>query len=316
MTQPWPDRVDVDVGGHVVALSTLGKVLWPAAGFTKGGMIEYYRAIAPVLLPHLEGRPLTLARYPDGVDQDGWYQTRCPHPPPWIRTCPVPSPSGRGDGRDYCLVNETAALLWAVNLDAIELHPLLARTEDLEQPTAVVFDLDPGWASGLVACCRLALRIRALLGDMGLSARAKTSGWNGLHVFAPVKEATYRQTKGLARAVAKVLASEIPELAVDRSALELRTERVFVDWSQNDFSKSIVAPYSLRARPYPTVSMPLHWQEVEDAVSRSDASELYFAPEEASARVERYGDLFLSVLGPGANVPDGAVQALVGPLRR
>jgi bifunctional non-homologous end joining protein LigD len=262
-----------------VALTSLDRVLWPQAGFTKGDMVAYYDAVAPALLEHIAGRALTLGRFPGGVDAPGFAQTECRGRPDWMRTRAIALRDGRV--REYCVVDDARALRWVANQSAIELHPFLAR-ERHDEPTHVVFDLDPGPGTGLADCCRIALRLRDLLAGLGLAAVAKSSGSAGLHVLVPLNRPhDYGQTKRFARAVAERLAAEDSERVTARTRRADRRGRVFVDWLGNDPSRSTIAAWSLRATDLPTVSMPLRWEEVErgeglvvlagDALRRLDA---------------------------------------------
>jgi bifunctional non-homologous end joining protein LigD len=289
--------VRVEIGRRVLSLSNLDKVLWPEAGFTKGQMIAYYRAVAPALLPHLAGRPVTLKRYPDGVDGWCWFQTRCPSPPAWLRTHRVPSTADADRVFDYCGIEDEASLVWAANLAAIELHPLLCRADRLDRPAELVFDLDPGHPAGLVDCCRTALRLREALDGLGLASFPKTSGWLGLHVYVPLAPThNFDDTKRFARSLARRLAREHPEHVLDRAERAQRIGRVFIDWSQNNPARSMVAPYSLRGASAPTVSMPLAWEEVERAVGTEDEAPLIFAASRVMDRLDRLGDLFRPAL--------------------
>jgi bifunctional non-homologous end joining protein LigD len=272
-------------------LKNLDKVYWPAVGFTKGDMIAYYRAVAPVLLPHLAGRPVTLARFPEGVAGRGWYQTNCVAAPPWLRTALIPAARGGERALRYAVIDDLAGLLWAANWGAIELHPFLATADDRARPLVMVFDLDPGAPAGLEPCAALALRIRGRLGRDGLAACVKTSGAAGLHVYVPMHEAaTFAETKAYCRRIAEELHAETPELVAPTMALSARAGRVYVDWRQNDPNLSTIAPYSLRARHLPAVSTPLTWSEVEaTAVGGRDA--LAFSPADVVSRVAALGDL-------------------------
>ena len=262
-------------------LKNLEKPLWP--GFTKGEMIAYYREVAPVLLPHLAGRAVTLARFPDGVDGPGWYQSNCPAG--GARTVSITGPSGKTVR--YCLIEDEEALVWAANLGSIELHPFLARADAPDRPLALVFDLDPGPPAGLMACCEVARLLRERLSP--LQSFVKTSGAKGLHVYVPV-EATYAQTRPLARALAARLAEELPALVTDKPHKAQRAGKVFIDWGQNDPNRSTIAPWSLRATRAPLVSMPLRWEEL------SQPRALAFTPQRALERLRREGDLFRPVL--------------------
>jgi bifunctional non-homologous end joining protein LigD len=298
----WGAPIDLLIEERAVRVSNPDKVLWPATGATKQFLVDYYLAVAPVLIPHLADRPLTLARYPDGVEGKGWFQTTCPHPPEWM---PTVSARGRvGRGREYCVVNEAAGLVWTANLGAIELHPLLSRRQDLHSPTALAFDLDPGPDATLVDCCRLALWLREFLEQLGLRSWAKISGWAGVHVYVPLNTPhTYDQTKAFARCVAHSLAMRHPHRVTDRLPKAERRGRVFIDWSQNDASKSLAAPYSLRARPWPSVSTPITWREVEEALVEGSAARLWFDGHAVLGRIGECGDLFRPVLEVRQHLP-------------
>jgi len=281
---------EIEIGGRALLLSSLDKVLWPEAGFTKGEMIEYYREVAPALLPHVAGRPVTLARFPDGIDRYGWYQTNCRGRPDWM-------PTRRIRTEEYCLVNDVPSLLWAANMGAVELHPFLAPAEHLEEPTVMVFDLDPGPPADVLDCCRAALALRTLLADAGLAAFPKASGSIGLHVYVPLNSPhTYAETKPFARRVAGDLAARHPDSVVDEMPKRIRAGKVLVDWGQNDAAKSTIAPYSLRAMPWPTVSAPVAWEEVERALGEGRSELLAFGPGDVLDRLDRLGDLFEPVL--------------------
>ena len=275
------------IEGKDVEISHPERVLWPRLGFTKGDLASYYESVAPAVLAHLAGRPLTFVRAPGGIGDRWWYQTECPHPPRWVATAPVPG--ARGDRVwDYCVVNDAATLLWLANLGCVELHPLLATADDLERATMVVFDLDPGIGTDLVACCRVALALRAALDRQGLEAFIKTSGAVGIHVVVPLTErATFDSTRSFARALARDLTDQDPDLVTDRMAKAGRVGKVFIDWQQNGPYKSLVAPYSLRLLDVPLVSTPLLWSEVEQAVMAGDERRLVFDPARALARLRR-----------------------------
>ena len=263
------------------ALSSPDKVLFPAAGFTKADLAAYYERVSPALLPYITGRPVTLARFPEGIERYGWYQTTCKGQPDWMRTQRVGTQA-------YCVIDDLDGLLWAANMGAIELHPLLALADDVDRPLVLVLDLDPGAGADFGDCCRVAVRAREVLAEHGLDSVVKISGAAGMHVYAPVGSGeTYAETKPLARELAKRLASEDPERVTDRMPIAQRAGKVFVDWHQNDRTKSLVASYSLRAAfDRPTVSTPLAWEEVE----RADA--FLFEPADVIERLERLGDLF------------------------
>jgi bifunctional non-homologous end joining protein LigD len=294
---PRSERLEVDVDGHRLSLSNLGKVLYPQAGFTKGQVIDYYTRIAPVLLPHLRGRPLTLKRYPNGVEGQYFYEKQCPsHRPDWVETAEITASSKK---INFCLCNETATLVWLANLADIELHTSLSLADPIERPTMMVFDLDPGAPQAdIVQCCQVSVWLREIFEPLGLESFAKTSGSKGLQVYVPlnVPDVTYDDTKPFAKAVAELLEKQHPDLVVSRMAKELRPGKVLVDWSQNDEHKTTVNVYSLRAKDRPTVSTPVSWDEVDECLEAEDASLLVFEQDEVLRRVERDGDLFAPVL--------------------
>lgn len=279
----------VEIGGHTLALSNLDKVLYPEAGFTKGAVIDYYVRIAPVMLPHLADRCVTFRRFPNGVDKQSFFEKRCPsHRPDWVAT--ARGPGDRSSEIDFCLLEEPAALAWAGNLAALELHTPMARASDLRNPTMVVFDLDPGPPAGMQACAAVALDIRDTLDGLGLRVFPKTSGSKGMQIYLPLNTShTEDQARSFALAVAQILEKHHPDRVLTNMKKDLRTGRVFVDWSQNAGFKTTVCAYSLRARPTPTVSTPLHWGEVEEA---AEGMPLSFDAHDVLDRVDEYGDLF------------------------
>jgi bifunctional non-homologous end joining protein LigD len=288
-----PDKAELTIEGKKLPVSNLNKVLYPKAGFTKGQVIDYYIRIAPVLLPHLKDRPLTMKRYPNGVDGMFFYEKNCPsHRPSWVKTAKVWS---HGNQRDmhYCLAQDLPTLVWAANLADLELHTSLARKKDVAKPTMMVFDLDPGPPADIVQCCQVGIWLRDLLAGMKLKSWPKTSGSKGLQVYVPLNTpATFDQTKDLSRALAELLEREHPELVVHRMLKSLRGGKVLVDWSQNDEHKTTVNVYSLRAKEQPTVSTPVTWEEVENTLKKKDASLLVFTSDAVLKRVEKFGDLF------------------------
>ncbi len=278
---------DVTVDGRPIRLTNLDRVLWP--GFTKRDLVSYYRTVVPAILPHLRGRPVTLARFPEGVDGDSWYQTNCRGHPSWMSTYSVPGQKG-GDLR-YCVVDDEASLVWVANQGTIELHPLPYRASEPEVPTHVVFDLDPGRPAGIAEACRVALTLRAELADRGRSAAPKTTGHKGVHVYVPSGSGeTFGRTKALAREIAEVLAKRLPDLVVSVQARARREGRVLVDWAQNDPNRSTIAPYSLRGRKSLSVSAPLSWEEGEAATR--DPETVRFSPRDVLDRLASVGDLF------------------------
>jgi len=291
-----PSSLHFRVGRRVVRLSNVDKVLYPAADFTKGDVIRYYARIARVVLPHLRGRPMTLKRYPDGVDGGCFYEKRCPsHRPTWIGTIRHDRDKS-SDGIDYCRINDVASLLWLANLASLELHPLLAKAPHLDRPTHVVFDLDPGAPAGVIEAAEIAIGLRDLLSDLGLASFAKTSGGKGIHLAVPLNtKVTFDDTKRFARAVAHLMERRMPDRVVSKMSKTLRNGKVLIDWSQNDSHKTTAAVYSLRARQRPTVSTPVTWKELESAVRRRDEFALIFGAQEVLDRVASKGDLFEQV---------------------
>ena len=272
-------------------------MLWPEVGFTKGEMIDYYARIADAILPHIRARPMTLKRYPNGVAEKHFYEKRCPkHRPDWVETAPIWS--GRNEGEiDYCVCDDRATLIWMAQLASLELHPSLSRSKEIERPTVLAFDLDPGAPATIMECCTIALRLRELFGDLGLESFPKTSGSKGIQVYVPLNtKIAYEQTKPFARAVAQLLERQDPDLVVSRMAKNLRKGKVLVDWSQNDEHKTTVSVYSLRAREQPTVSTPVTWDEVEDVVRSRDPDDLAFTSGDVLDRVAEHGDRFAPVL--------------------
>jgi bifunctional non-homologous end joining protein LigD len=295
----------IEVQGRQLKLSNLEKVLYPATGFTKQQVIDYYVRIAPAILPHLEGRALTRKRYPNGVDEEFFYEKNAPtHRPDWVRTVPIWSGSNRRTVH-YILADDLPTLVWLANLAAIELHPSLALAKDITCPTMMVFDLDPGAPANIVQCCQVAFWLREIFDKFGLQSFPKTSGSKGLQVYVPLNTpTTYEATKTFARALAQLLEHEHPDLVVSDMKKQLRTGKVFVDWSQNDEHKTTVAVYSLRAREHPTVSTPISWDEAERTLKKKDANLLVFEAKQTVARVEKHGDLFAPLLELKQRMPN------------
>ena len=291
-----PEKAELIVEGKKLSVSNLDKVLYPKVGFTKGQVIDYYIRIAPVLLPHLEDRPLTMKRYPNGVDKEFFYEKNCPtHRPKWVKTAKVWS-EGNNKFMNYCLAQDLPTLVWAANLADLELHTSLAKKKDVAKPTMMVFDLDPGAPADIVQCCQVGLWLRDLLGKIKLKSWAKTSGSKGLQVYVPLNTpVTFDQTKDLSRAPAQLLEGEHGNLVTSNMSKSVRKGKVFVDWSQNDEHKTTICVYSLRAKEEPTVSTPVSWDEVETCLKKEKADLLKFRCEKTLQRVEKHGDLFSSV---------------------
>ena len=279
----------VEVDGKHIKISNLEKVLYPGAHFTKGEVVDYYVRIAPFMLPHLEGRPLTMVRFPDGVEAGSFYMKQCPdYRPDWMKT----GPGDLGDTR-HCLIDDLPSLIWVVNLASLEIHTPMAKSVDIDTPTMVVFDLDPGAPADIVDCSRVALQIRELLETLDLQSFPKTSGSKGLQLYVPLNSpATHDRTKAFAKAVAQLLEKRDPKRITSVMRKDLRGGKVFVDWDQNTRHKTTISPYSMRARPRPWVSTPLRWDEVAACAEAGDAAMLTFETADVLARVAEHGDLF------------------------
>jgi bifunctional non-homologous end joining protein LigD len=291
------NRTFVEIAGKRLPLSNLEKDLYPSSGFTKARVLEYYRGIAPFMLPHLKDRAVTFTRYPEGVGKGSFFEKRCPsHRPEWVRTAEI-SHKGSEPIR-FCVIDDLETLLWAENLASLELHVPLAMVNAPESPDAMVFDLDPGDGAGLAEAARVALILRDLLSGMGLTSFLKTSGKKGLHLMVPLnyQEATFEDTRTFSRTVAGIMQKHYPDLVTAKMAKQDRRAKIFINWSQNDASKTMISTYSLRAREKPFVSFPLAWQEVEERSGKNDADGLQVTPGEAVRRAERTGDLFHEVL--------------------
>jgi bifunctional non-homologous end joining protein LigD len=305
---------ELEVGGRRLRVRNLDRVIFPRTRTVKAQLLSYYVAVADVMLPHLRERLLHMHRYPEGVEGPRFWQKGCPEfRPAWMQIAPVWS-RDKGETIDYCVVNELAALLWAVNIGSIELHTSLHRRNDLNRPTVIAFDLDPGQGVGILQCCEVALRLRDLLARVELASFPKTSGSKGLQVYVPLNsEVSYETTKPLSRQIAELLEVQTPDAVVSRMARSLRTGRVLVDWSQNTEHKSMVCAYSVRAKERPTVSTPVRWEEVEGALDAGDADLLRFEMDAVRARIDEHGDLFEPVLSRrqelGAHAPAAAFDA-------
>ena len=289
-----PARVEVDVEGKRLSLSNLDKVMYPAVRFTKGQVIDYYTRVAPVVLPHLRDRPLTLKRYPNGVEGQYFYEKRCPsHAPEWVRREQV-------EKIEYCVCDDLPTLVWLANLADLELHPSLSLVDDINRPTAMAFDLDPGPGAGLPECGEVAFILREALAQLSLECFPKTSGSKGIQVYVPLNtDVDYDHgTKALSHALARHLEAEHPKLIVSQQKKELRKGKVLIDWSQNDEHKTTVGVYSLRARERPTVSTPVTWEELRDPAA------LVFEAADVLERVEQHGDLFAPVVEMRQELPD------------
>jgi bifunctional non-homologous end joining protein LigD len=305
---------EIKIGGIKLAVSNLNKVLYPKSGFTKGEVIDFYIRVSEALLPHLKDRPITLKRYPNGVDEPFFYEKQCPSGrPKWMKTAQVP----RSDGTiiNYCVVNNLPGLVWAANLADLELHTFLHKAPAIQRPTTLAFDLDPGPPADILACCKVALHLKAVFEVLKLRSFPKTSGSKGMQIYVPLNTpSTYEQTKSFAHELATWFATEYPELVVSKMGKAKRKGKVFIDWSQNDNKKTTINVYSLRAAERPTVSTPVAWEEIEDAVRRKTAGRLVFESADVLKRISKLGDLFLPVLELKQRLPDtGLLPAKLSP---
>ena len=282
-------NVAADIGGRTLSLSNLDKVLYPDTGFTKGEVIDYYARIAPVLLSHLGDRGITMRRFPNGVNDKSFFEKRCPsHRPEWVQT--APGPGDRGGEIRYCRLADVASVVWAANLAALELHAPMARADDVDAPTMVVYDLDPGEPAAMAECAEVGLLLRDVLAGIGLSVYAKTSGSKGLQLYLPLNSPhTHEHASAFALTVAQALEKARPDLVVTTQAKAARRGKVLIDWSQNSRHKTTICAYSLRARPTSTVSTPVTWDEV---AAVAEGASLSFEAADVLDRIEEHGDLF------------------------
>ncbi len=295
----------VEVEGKELRLSNLDKVLYPAVGFTKGEMVDYYAKVAPAIVPHLSGRAVTLRRFPEGVEDldSAFFEKRCPkHRPKWVRTARVAVEKGK---IDFCVCDSLPTLVWMAQLAAIELHPSLSRSRAPKRPTVLAFDLDPGPPADVVDCSRVALRLREALTQLQLESFVKTSGSKGMQLYVPLNTKTsYEETRPFAQALAQLIAKQGPESVLAKMGKKTdRSGKVLIDWYQNNERKTTISVYSLRARERPTVSTPVRWEEVEAAADSGDGSSLVFEAGDVLERIEQHGDLFAPVLALEQELP-------------
>lgn len=294
-----PNNPTVDIEGHSLRLSNLDKILYPAAGFTKGEVLDYYAAVAPVLLPHVRDRPLTLKRFPDGVEGASFFEKNVArHAPDWVRTVRIDTPGSSSGSKyaDFALLQDLPTLIWTANLAGLELHVpqwTVGPRGGTRKPDLLVFDLDPGEPATVVECCRVAELLRQLLTEDGFAAHPKTSGSKGMQLYSPIRTNDANHPREYAKRLAQHLEHEHPDLVVSRMTRRLRRGKVLIDWSQNNPQKTTVAPYSLRARPHPTVSIPVIWDEVANCRGQAD---LMFTAAEARDHIASHGDLFEPLL--------------------
>jgi len=296
------ERVHVEIDGHRLAVSNLEKVLYPMVGFTKAQIIDYYVRIAPVMLPHIQDRGITLRRWPDGVTESSFFEKRCPsHRPGWVGTCL--GPGDRRGGIEYCKLDSIAALAWTANLASLEIHSPMSRCSDPDSPTMLVFDLDPGEPATIIECAQVALEIQEVLETVGIQSFPKTSGSKGMQLYAPLNTPhAHDHASDFALAVAQLLEKKLPKLVLSNMTKKLRKGKIFIDWSQNSRHKTTIAPYSLRAKDRPTVSTPLTWDEVADGAA---GEPLGFEAGEVLERVAEYGDLFAETVTMEQELPVG-----------
>lgn len=296
-------EIEVEVGERKLRLTNLEKVLYPDEGFTKAQVIDYFVRIAPVMLPHIEDRGITMRRYPDGVDADSFFNKRCPDwKPDWMQA--VRGPGESSGAIEYCQLSEVAALAWSANLAALEIHSPMARARDIEAPTMVVYDLDPGEGTSITECCGIALVLRDLLATVDLQAWAKTSGSKGMQLYVPLNTPhEHGHASSFARATGQLLERDLPDQVTTTMAKAKRTGKIFIDWSQNSRHKTTIAPYSLRARSRPTVSTPISWDEV---AAGAEGAPLVFTAADVLARVDDVGDLFVDTITLEQRLPTGA----------
>ena len=297
----------VEVDGRELKLTNLDKVLYPKAGFTKGEVVDYYAKVAPAMIPHLAGRPVTLRRFPEGVEDfdAAFFEKRCPkHRPKWVKTARVEA--GPHAGKiDFCVCDGLPTLIWMAQLAAVELHPSLSLARAPTRPTVLAFDLDPGPPADVVDCCRVGLRLRDMFGHFGVQSFPKTSGSKGLQIYIPLNNKVhYEQTKPFAKAIAQLLEKQTPDQVISKMKKVEREGKVFVDWSQNHQRKTTIAVYSLRARERPTASTPVSWEEVEAVAGSGDGASLVFEAGQVLERIEAHGDLFAPVLELQQTLPD------------
>jgi bifunctional non-homologous end joining protein LigD len=307
-----PNKQTIEIDGRPLAVSNLDKVYFPESGFTKGEVLSFYLKICEVLLPHLKDRPLTMKRYPEGVAEEHFYEKNAPvYTPDWVERFAVPRSEG-GSAIHYVLCNDRATLLWATNLGDIEKHVFLAQAPDLNHPTSIVFDLDPGEPAGVVECCRVALHLKEMLAAWSLETFVKVSGSKGLHLSVPLNSDTpYELAQPFAKAVAELAAQRMPGQVVSEMSKSLRRGKVLIDWSQNSDFKTTVCVYSMRAkRGAPFISLPVSWAEIEKAIKAKSDKALFFTPAAAIKRIDKVGDLYEGVLTLRQTLPAMFTEAV------
>jgi bifunctional non-homologous end joining protein LigD len=305
-------KQELEVQGRTLTVTNLDKVFYPAAGFTKGQLIDYYIRVSEYMLPHLKDRPVTLKRYPDGVEGGFFYEKNAPrYTPEWVKTFPVPRRSGESN-INYIMVNDLATLVWCANIATIEFHTFLHRVPAIDRPTEIVFDLDPGEGSSVLKCAEVAFILREVLDELKLKSFPKVSGSKGIQIYVPLNTAaTYDATGAFARTLAQLLERRHPKLIISEMAKDVRKNKVFIDWSQNADFKTTAAVYSMRAKSqHPFISAPVSWEELEKALADKESAGLYFQPEAALERLKRVGDLFAPLLKLKQRLPKDFVERL------
>ncbi|MBC5806427.1 MAG: non-homologous end-joining DNA ligase [Candidatus Eremiobacter antarcticus] len=265
-----PKEQIVAIGGKRVKLTNLDKVLWPADGYTKGDLIAYYRDVASWLLPYLRGRPLTLQRFPNGIDEGSFFEKDVPRgAPDWVKTIELPA-YGRHASVEYILCDDEATLAFVANLASITLHVWTSQVGTLDNPDCALFDLDPWEGCSLSTLASVALELRDMLKHVGLGPLVKTSGGTGLHVIVTLApKHDYDTVKAFAEVIARGLAEERPrQVTLERTIAKRPRGTVYIDWVQVGKGKTIVPPYVVRARKGAPVSMPLAWSDVEAMVRK------------------------------------------------
>jgi bifunctional non-homologous end joining protein LigD len=297
------DDAEVRIGRRTVRLTHLRKKFFPSIGATKGDLLRYYASIAPSLLPHLHDRAMVMKRYPNGANGECFFMKRAPSPrPEWIQTCDIEHDSG--NVIDFPIVQDLASLLWVVNLGCIDLNQWYSRCDDVNRPDYLHFDLDPAKGAAFPRVLEVALIVRETLHELGVTSFVKTSGATGMHVYVPIKRGPLqKQVWTFAKEIARVIASAHPKIATAEYIIAKRPYgRVFVDYNQNAWGKTLASIYSVRPTRRATVSTPVTWSEVETGIDRES-----FRIDTVTERVGRLGDLWKGLLSPRGRVNLGSL---------
>ena len=291
----------LNINSHRIPVKNLDKIYWPADGYTKGDVMHYYAQVWPWLAPHLQNRPVSLVRYPDGITGKFFYQKDIPEPPPWVESLPIQS-SHRVV--NYVMINNLETLLWSVNLGCIEVHPWLSTIERLDYPSYLIFDLDPMEPAGFSEAVTVAECIHVLLNQLGLQAFPKISGATGIHIYLPIKPIyTYGQTSGFVKNIGDIIIKTFPGLATNERKIANRGGKVYIDHLQNAEGKTIASVYSIRPFPAAPVSLPVTWEELPDC------HPALFTIKTAFTRLQKVGDLFQPLLSLKQELPASLVPA-------